>query len=1077
MKNIKSLLTSDLNKDLVDLFPKKKEMTVSGAGSYSSKVYIISDILRNYKNINKILWIVNDFTEQENVLKSFKLWDEIPVYSFNLSEENENGENDYLKLLELISHLRSSEKELIIVNYRDLMLKVPEREKVEKNIITINSKEKHNITDIFEALISAGYCVSEDSFLEKGKYLRHGGNLDIFPINCNYPIRIEADFDELGDIVQYEDAERKKLKKINKIEILPINIEEEGEFLLSYLSKDSLIIDDELEVFEDLFLTWKEILTLAPENSKKITFTPFYEDNDNHVNLSYASVIGYPNVFDLINDISEKKKLGWHVVCFTKRFDELAAIFKDRNVNFVDNEEDFYEKKYPYIVKVEAEDIMPHAFQSPKYKFIIITDKEIESLKERYRKVGGASHKVYLDLLTSLKLNDYVVHSDHGIAIFQGLSKKTVDNLTREYLQLAYAENDKLFVPIDQADKVSKYIGTGDSEPKLTRLGSAEWSTIQSKVRKETEKIAKELLAIYAKRELAKGYKFKEDNALQEKFEKTFPYEPTPGQLKAIMDVKRDMEKEKAMDRLVCGDVGFGKTEVAMRASFKSVLEGKQVAFISPITILADQHYRSFKERMDSFHIRVEMLSRFKSKKEQKEIIKLLSKGEMDIVIGTHRLLQPDVKFKNLGLVIIDEEQRFGVKQKEQFKDMRSEVDILTMTATPIPRTLNIALNKLKDISTITTPPRGRLPVMVEVRRYSNELIREVILREKERKGQVYFLHNRVQTIDSVARSLEVLIPEAKFIVAHGKLGSGDLEQRIIDFKDGKYDVLVSSTIIENGIDLPNANTLIVNNAEKFGLAQLYQLRGRVGRGEKQAYAYFLYQSQRLKYDAKKRLRSIVEATELGSGFQIAMKDLEIRGAGDILGANQHGAINVVGVSHFIRMLNQAVEDMKAGKTSQGEEIQDVSIELPLTSYIPDYYISNTKEKIQVYQKLSGADTFSYLDELKEELVEDYGKMPREVNNLFRVLELKILAKAAGIINVKAENIHDQNQRMIILHMSDKVKPENIFNLMEHNANWLISETKLKIKTKDLSVQWFDELKECLVRLGKNKVEKKVVNA
>ncbi|KKR26594.1 MAG: transcription-repair coupling factor, transcription-repair coupling factor (superfamily II helicase) [Candidatus Peregrinibacteria bacterium GW2011_GWE2_39_6] len=554
---------------------------------------------------------------------------------------------------------------------------------------------------------------------------------------------------------------------------------------------------------------------------------------------------------------------------------------------------------------------------------------------------------------------------------------------------------------------------------------------------------------------------------MQELFEQSFLYEETPGQIKAIRDVKSDMERPKPMDRLICGDVGFGKTEIAMRAAFKAIQNGRQVALVSPITILADQHYHSFKKRMDDFNVRVAMMSRFKTAGEQKKIIKQLKNGEVDIVIGTHRLFQPDVEFKNLGLVIIDEEQRFGVKQKEHLKELRKEVDILTLTATPIPRTLNISLHGLRDITTITTPPPGRLPVITEVRRFSFGLIQEAIQREIDRGGQVYFLHNRVETIEEMAQRLRTLLPKVRFIVAHGKLNSSDLEGRILAFKDKKFDVLVSSTIIENGIDLPNANTLIVNKAEKFGLAQLYQLRGRVGRARIQAYAYFLYHSQRLPIDAKKRLRAIVEASELGAGFQIAMKDLEIRGAGDILGANQHGAINVVGVSHFIRMLNRAVDDLKEGRLTKMSEIPpEVSIEIPLPAFIPDDYIVSSKDKIGVYQRLASADNFDYLEELEQDLIEDYGRMPKEVANLFHVLALKLLAKKARLVNVRAENIHGKGERQIVLTVSNQVKPENILNLLEYNSKWLVSGNKLKISFEELGVSWVDELKIALKKLS-----------
>jgi len=512
--------------------------------------------------------------------------------------------------------------------------------------------------------------------------------------------------------------------------------------------------------------------------------------------------------------------------------------------------------------------------------------------------------------------------------------------------------------------------------------------------------------------------------------------------------------------------------------------------------------------------------TKYKAQAGFNEILKKMERGEVDIIIGTHRLLQPDVKFKDLGLIVVDEEQRFGVTQKEKLKQFRAEVDVLTLTATPIPRTLNICLNKLRDITTITTPPPGRLPVITEVRKYSPGLVRDAILREVGRKGQVYFLHNKVQTIDSIAEGLRSLVPEATFGVAHGQLGSGDLEERVMSFKEHKFDVLVSSTIIENGIDLANVNTLIVNDAEKFGLAQLYQLRGRVGRSKAQAYAYFLYHGQRLHLDAKKRLRAIVEASDLGSGFQIAMKDLEIRGAGDILGANQHGVINIVGVTHFMRMLNKAVEDLKAGRASVGGvgglgEEASVSIELPIPAYIPDTYIVNSKDKIGAYQRLAGVDNFDYLEEVREDMLGEFGKMPREVSNLFRIIELKILCKKAGVTNVRAETVHGMMRvstagsggvrrgtggvtmrgsgsvggrggsggghggvdsgygsgyagagKEIVLTMGLKVKPANIISLLEYSPSWLISGSKLRVGISALGLQWFEELKNCVGKLS-----------
>ena len=1069
-KGLISFFKEKQNLKVLDNLVQHKSISLSGAGNYSAKVFILADLLRERGDFKTVVWVVNDFVEQENVVQALSLWTDWAAEGLELEpnpgENKEIARDNKIRFLEMITSLLKNERKIWVVTYKDWMKKGPDPAELKENILSLDSQSKQPVLDVFERLIERGYEVAEDAVIRKGEYFRQGGVLTLYSVNAKRPLMIEADFDTVGKIMEYDQEGTKKLKEIKKIDVYPLNLDFDKASWMDFLGKNTLVVEDELEILDELVEEWEAVFEQRKKEFESITYTPFLEEQTGHANLHYFSVLKYQSAQDLVNDLQEKILAKWKMILFTKNFAELKGIFEEHRILHTTDLEEFKAgDRQLMLYELKKEEVFPHAFQNSNLKILVVSDREIVTLKEK--KKIQSSQKVYLDFLTSLKTNDYVVHVDHGIGLFQGLEKLTVDGVTREYLRIGYAENDKLFVPIDQADKVNKFIGAGEQEPRLTRLGSAEWVTVTTRVHKETQAIAKELLQLYAERESAVGFVYKADNLVQKKFEDTFPYEETPGQIKAILDVKEDMEKQEPMDRLVCGDVGFGKTEVAMRAAFKAVQSGKQVALISPITILTDQHYRSFSKRMDEFHVRVAMLSRFKTKKEQQEVLVKLKKGEVDIVIGTHRLLQPDVGFKNLGLVVVDEEQRFGVKQKEMLKDLRKEVDILTLTATPIPRTLNISLNKLRDITTITTPPPGRLPVITEVRRFSNELIRESILRELERGGQVYFLHNRVQTIEGLAERLRGLVPEAKFVVAHGKLSSTELENRVIDFKQGKYDVLVSSTIIENGIDLSNANTLIVNNAERFGLAQLYQLRGRVGRSKKQAYAYFLYHSQRLPLEAKKRLRAIVEASELGSGFQIAMKDLEIRGAGDILGVNQHGAISVVGVSHFIRMLNKAVEDLKAGKKAKPEKEDDVTIELPLTAFIPDHYIVSAKEKIQVYQRLASADNFVYLEELKEEMTEDYGRMPREVMNLFRILELKMWAKKACLTNIKAENIHSPEKKQIILYMSDAVKAENVVNVLQYNNKWLVSGSKLKIYTRELGMHWFDELKESVKKLSK----------
>jgi transcription-repair coupling factor (superfamily II helicase) len=1044
---------------------------MSGAANQSSKAFALADAMRGTKKFKGGVWIVNNCQEADLIMKGVRLWTDFEVSTFDsrleLHVPSKLDRLRKMKVMELTALLRSEERRFVVLPYFELLKKAPDLEWVEKVMLSLKTGKKLQMMAFYESLIAMGYELSEDSYLEKGTYFRAGEVLTIFPVNSHLPIRVNLGFDTVESIESFdqESVEMDTEKSFKELKIWPVLYEESAEMLVDVFRKDNLIVEDELEIFDEFYEDWNASFNEVYNKNQVLSFVTFNEDESNHVHLHYMSVMRYRGAYDLVNDLKDKIRDKWNIIVFTKKKKEMAEIFNDNKLAFNEDLAQFgYGHFRVFMVELGGEDNFPQAFQSSELKLLMISDRDFSSLQEEKKR--ASNQKVFMDFLASLKIGNYVVHVDHGIGLFQGLEQRKIGGLTKEYLQIGYAENDKLFVPIDQADKVNKFIGADENPPKLTRLGSAEWNSITKKVRRETEEIARELLGIYAERKTASGHAFKPFPKEMKLFEDSFDYEDTPGQMYSAKDVADDMCRKIAMDRLVCGDVGFGKTEVAMRAAYLAFLNKKQTALIAPITILADQHYRSFKKRMEPFGAKVEMLSRFRKPAEQRRIVELCKKGEIDIIIGTHRLLQKDIAFKRLGLVIVDEEQRFGVKQKEVFKKTKADVDFLTLTATPIPRTLNIALNKLRDISTITTPPPGRLPIITEVRRFSLGLVREAILAELKRSGQVYFLHNRVQTIDSLADKLRVLVPEARFGVAHGQLGAGDLEERIMAFKDHQFDVLVSSTIIENGIDLSNANTLIVNNAEKFGLAQLYQLRGRVGRSKRQAFAYFMYHGQRLKLDAKKRLKAIVEASELGSGFQIAMKDLEIRGAGDILGAKQHGVINVVGVSHFIRMLNKAVEDLKAGRVMREEEPEDISVELPISAFIPDQYITNTKEKVAVYQKLSAADSVVYLQDIREEVIADYGTLPGEVINLFKVIEMKINARQAGVVGVKAESVYLTKDKEIILHMSNLVKPEHIMNLLEYNNKWTISGNKLKIKIEDLGFQWEDELNNCLKKLA-----------
>ncbi len=636
----------------------------------------------------------------------------------------------------------------------------------------------------------------------------------------------------------------------------------------------------------------------------------------------------------------------------------------------------------------------------------LFTDVEIFGFVKQRRLVKRRPvphQKLMIDIIP----DNFVVHVEHGIGKFTGVTTLKTAGAEKEYLVLQYAGGDVLYVPTDQIDRVSRYVGAGDRPPVLSRLGTQEWARTRQKAKEAAELLARDLLVLYAAREVVPGFAFSCDTLWQQEMESAFPYVETPDQLEAQRAVKEDMEKPRPMDRLVCGDVGYGKTEVAIRAAFKAVMGGKQVAVLVPTTVLAQQHFATFSERLEAFPVKVEVLSRFRSERDQRAVIAGLADGTVDICIGTHRLLQKDVAFKNLGLLVIDEEQRFGVNHKEHFKKMRREVDVLTLSATPIPRTLHMSLVGVRDMSTMATPPETRLPVKTYVAEYNDFLVREAVLREMERNGQVFFLHNRVQSIAMLTANLRDLLPEARIAIGHGQMPEDELERVMSDFTAGKVDVLVCTTIIESGLDMPNANTLIVNKADKFGLTQLYQLRGRVGRGANLAYAYFLYdKGQRLSPVAHQRLRTIYEATELGAGFGIAMKDLEIRGAGTLLGHHQSGHITAVGFSLYTRLLAEAVEEQKAvmaGREKPPPRLPPPAVDLPLDAFIPESYVPDVDTRLELYRTLGDLSVSDKLDDIRKGYSDRFGAPPPEVDNLLYAVKIKGLAAKAGIESVSTD--------------------------------------------------------------------------
>jgi len=1041
------LLGSETHKDLADLLKAERKLVVSGAANETAKALLLGTILSHQP---QPVLVVTEKEERCDGLQHWLTFFEQDAHHL-FPVENEQGEILPKALQLFLFFMNEQDPTMFLCSRETWERPFPSIAELEEKSLVLTKKKKINFTEFIESLIAIGYQHGEDMYLQPGEYRRTGDVFDIFPIQAEHSYRIAFDIDRVEKIFSVDRDDLSKTEDAGKaLTIFPVLYEKTLPLSEQLPEQTLIVLDDQDDI-------------TAPLASSSLRFTPF-PGEEKHVHLRYLSVLKFYTLSDFLNDVRDKLLQDWSLFVVTKRADELKEICTEEHISFTTRKE--RKKGVLTLIHAEENDLLPHSLQNPDLKFALLTDREIFSLRKAAKQ--RSIQKLALDFITSLVPGDYVVHMEHGIGHFEGMTQKEVDRTMREYLELSYAEGDKLFVPVDQADRLSKFVYEEGNKPSLTRLGTQEWKRITEKTRKETQKIAKELLGLYAKRAKSRGFAYSDDFKEQRKFETAFPYQETPGQLKAIEDVKHDMENDYPMDRLVCGDVGFGKTEVAMRAAFKATQEGKQVAFLAPITILADQHFQTFKERMKDSSTRIEMLSRFRSPKQQKEILERLRKGDIDIIIGTHRLLQDDVKFFNLRLVIIDEEQRFGVKQKEKFKEMRSNVDILTLTATPIPRTLNLGLHKLRDITTITTPPPGRLPIITEVRKYSDILIRQAILQEKERKGQVFMLHNRVETIDAFADKLRELIPEATFIVGHGQLKSDQLEERILAFKNGEYDVLVSSTIVENGIDLPRANTLIVNGAENFGLAQLYQLRGRVGRSKIQAYAYFLYHGQRLQEDARKRLRAIVEACELGSGFQVAMRDLEIRGAGEILGASQSGAMQTVGVSHYLRMLKAAMDELKMGGKEIIEEEVNVEILLPVEAMIPSFYITDEQEKISVYQKLAGSENEIILEEFREDLLEEYGALPVQVQNLFAVLKLKMACRRSGVLRVKEESGGKKGGDEIVSMLAKWVTAKEIMQLLSKNHQWRVSGSTLRIAKDELLRKGGNDVTEWLRMLTRD---------
>lgn len=837
-----------------------------------------------------------------------------------------------------------TESKIVIVTKENLS-----KEVVRKDNVTLRVHQRIDREELIKRLETTKFS-REDNVEEENEYAARGGIIDFFEAD-SLPARIELYGDKIFSIRKFDTQTQRSIENIENISIKLAGADTESRPLIDCITDEYIVVTE-----TDTQLP-QQTLVLTTHGELQYEFTP--------------PRIYFGDFRALINDMNERK--------YSFKF--LASFSLVRKLRSILGEIEIYRAP------------LELGFVDTTKRVVYLTEHEIfGELRRRKRAYKGP----FIDDLMGFKEDDYVVHTDFGIGQYKGLSLVDLEGKKIECLEIAYAGKDKLYLPIERLNLLERFIATGDRPPRLSKLGGEVWLRMKKRIKRATEKLAIDLLKLYAQRMQEPGFAYSTDTFEMKALETTFPYEETRDQMKAIDDVKKDMEAPKPAERLVCGDVGYGKTEIALRMSFKAALDGKQTMLLCPTTLLAFQHYNTFKNRLSPFPIYVEMVSRFRTKEELKKILKDTATGKIDIVIGTHRLLQPDVKFRDLGLLIIDEEQRFGVAQKEKIKSLRPGIDIMYLSATPIPRTLYMALTGLKNISNIHTPPVGRKDIMTKIMHFDDEAIENIISSELERGGQVFFVHNRIQTIDTIRTRLLRTMPDLRICLLHGRMREDISARRMVEFIDGKYDVLLSTAIIESGLDMPRVNTIIVDQAHKFGLADLHQLRGRVGRGELQGYAYFIVLSHaRMSDEAKKRLGALVSYTSLGSGFRLALRDMEIRGVGNLLGKEQSGHINSIGYHHYIRLLSDSVSELQ-GKGVTREPILD----LRLDAFFPSKYIPSAYERTALYKRLLEVDSAHELESIKDEIVDRFGKYPEEVQNLFTLSQMRLKAMEIGASEV-----------------------------------------------------------------------------
>lgn len=1020
-----------------------------------------------------VLWLVESEEKAEELYHQLLFWRDqksgiTNIFHFPLSKEvnlrTKNQNVHKISQQRFIYHLHNNDPGIYIIPVQMAVSRVSSEKQFEDESILLEKGLEIAKQTIQEALVTACYEHDQKVF-EPGYFATRGNIIDIFPANADLPIRVEWNGNVIEQLFSFDPLRGKLLQTLNSLFVIPLRSDKRAT-LLDYFPDEAIIILDNPDHLKENFdffslsdreKSWRRFEEATKEHTKVI-FELFPSADDKHqTKLDFQNSTLYRGNLEFfmkdIRQLIEKDYTIW------VRTENAKALRKALNGNGIKN---LHFLELSSSLDGIADKIKKYIFGFIGHheKLAFFTDKEIFGIERVF--ASGYQERTVKNptIISELHPGDFIVHVDHGIGRFVGMQTNVIETIPKEYFVLEYAENDRLFLPVEFAEKISRYIGR--ENPQIHRLGSTSWNQTKRTIQRRAQILAGELLKLYALRKASNSPSYLAVPEQEEIFARDFRYQLTPDQEQALGEIYNDLESEKPMDRLLVGDVGFGKTEVAMRAALRVALSGKQVAFLAPTTILAEQHYESFKDRMQKTGVSFASLSRFKSPKEVRDTLELLEKGRVNIIVGTHRLLSKDVKFRNLGLLVIDEEQRFGVKQKEKFKKLRANLDILSLSATPIPRTLNMALAHLRDISTIQTPPPGRLPIETYIEPYDDQAIKQAIGYELDRNGQVYFLHNRIETIDAVASQLRTYFPGVHIEAAHGQLDEDELEEKMENFYTAKTKILVCSTIIENGIDLPSVNTLIVDRADQFGLAQLYQLRGRIGRGREKAFAYFFYRSRKLPQDAKNRLQALLESTELGSGFQLAMRDLEIRGAGNILGAEQSGSIAAVGLSLYLRLLNQAVKELKSGRKIQ--PLLDVSIDLPVPAYLPEDFFENEQERLQTYQLLAQIEDFSELERFKEEIGKKHQHLPEPIKNLVELLDIKLHAQRARALSVNTQTIKTDrgDVKKLVIEFAEMMDPKNIEKVLNLSNDWHFSTHHLKIEFEKLPKNWIPEIRKIL---------------